>query len=481
MLETAGATRANRLTLAAVVLIAVIGALLRFHNLGGESLWLDEAGSWEQAKDGIVDLFKRTAQKNYPPLHNLILFLVIKLFGDSEWNLRLPSAIFGVLNIVALYWLATLTFGRTAGLLGAALLALSPFHIKYSQEARMYSLLALAATLYAATCFDYLRAPSLLRAACVTLTGLVLVYSHPYGALDWIGIVIGFAIFALPFTSLPPRTILVWVAANIIVAVGFAPWALILAHRAQAIAAEGFWIPAPTPDFIFRNLLDVVSLRFVVGGRLLAGVILIGVVLGVIGRPRRDVAVFCFWIVAPITVGILASILSTPIFISRYAIGSLPPLLLLSAFGWTKHAKDWRGAILSTAVVAIAALPLRQYANVKEDWRGVASFLNEREQATDCVLVVPHYVARPLNYYRRKSSCQWGATKLADLPGAFGFSGAAEMPASVLFVIFATVHLRTVSGSTVAGFIDELLRRGWREADHVDFGSIRVVTFSHQS
>jgi hypothetical protein len=111
----------------------------------------------------------------------------------------------------------------------------------------------------------------------------------------------------------------------------------------------------------------------------------------------------------------------------------------------------------------------------------VASFLNEREQATDCVLVVPHYVARPLNYYRRKSSCQWRATKLADLPGAFGFSGAAEMPASVLFVIFATVYLRSVPGSTVAGFIDELLRRGWREADHVDFGSIRVVTFSHQS
>lgn len=54
-----------------------------------------------------------------------------------------------------------MTVGRMAGFVGAVLLALSPFHIFYSQEARMYSLLALAATLYAATCFYYLRAPSI--------------------------------------------------------------------------------------------------------------------------------------------------------------------------------------------------------------------------------------------------------------------------------------------------------------------------------
>ena len=85
--------------------MVVIGALLRFHNLGGESLWVDEAVSWTQAKDSLADLIKQTAPDNYPSLHNLALFAVIKLFGDSEWNLRLPSAIFGVANIVALYWL----------------------------------------------------------------------------------------------------------------------------------------------------------------------------------------------------------------------------------------------------------------------------------------------------------------------------------------------------------------------------------------
>ena len=464
MLETTETNTGHRATLTAVVLIVVIAALLRFHNLGGQSVWLDEAVSWHQSKDSLVELIRRTAEDNYPPLHNLTLFMAIKLLGDSEWSLRLPSVIFAVANIIALYWLATMTLGRTAGLIGAVLLALSPFHLTYSQEARMYSLLALAATLYAATCFDYLRAPSLLRGAWVSLTGLMLLYSHPYGTFNWIAIATGIIIFALPFASLPLVTILVWLASNVVAAVGFAPWALILAHRAQAFAAAGTWIPAPTPAIVSSSLLALV------GGGLLAGVILVGVILGVLGQLRRDVAVFCVWIVAPVSVGIVGSMLSTPFFITRYAIGSLPPLLLLSAFGWTKYAKGWWGAILLTAIVAIAASQSLHYGNVKPDWRGVASFLNEREKTTDCVLVVPDYLAIPLNYYRRKSSCQWGATKLTDLP--------AEVPASVLFVIFAPQD-PNVAASTRAAFIDELLARGWREADRADFIDSQVVTFSH--
>ena len=133
------------------------------------------------------------------------------------------------------------------------------------------------------------------------------------------------------------------------------------------------------------------------------GVILIGAVLGVVGELRRDVALLCAWIVLPVAIGIGASILWRPIFLSRYVIGSHPPLLLLAAFGWTKYAKDWRGTILCTgfvAVITIASLSLLRrppYANPKDDWRGVASFLDKREQPIDCVLFVPAYEALSLN------------------------------------------------------------------------------------
>src|SRR5271165_6592175 len=106
----------------ALLSIVVIGTWLRFRNLSA-SIWLDEAESWRQSKGSLADLISATAEDNYPPLHNLILFAFMKLSGtDTEWVLRMPSALLGVGNIVAIYWLGALIGGRMAGVLAAAIL-----------------------------------------------------------------------------------------------------------------------------------------------------------------------------------------------------------------------------------------------------------------------------------------------------------------------------------------------------------------------
>ena len=74
-----------------------------------------------------------------------------------------------------------MTVGRTVGLIGAVLLAPSPFHLRYSAGSADVFAAGARRDFYAATCFHYLRAPSLPRGAWVSLAGLALVYSHPYG------------------------------------------------------------------------------------------------------------------------------------------------------------------------------------------------------------------------------------------------------------------------------------------------------------
>jgi mannosyltransferase len=467
---TEATKRIHWATFAPIAVVFILGAWLRFHNLGSESLWLDEAVSWTQAKDGLAALIQRTAEDNYPPLNNLALFVAIKFLGTSEWSVRLPSAIFGLANIGIVYWLGTMTVGRKAALIGTVLLALSPFHVVYSQEARMYSLLSLATTLYAASCLYYIRSPSILRSIWISLSGLVLVYSHPYGELDWLVIALAFAAFFLLPVWSSHRTILVWVASNTIVAVGFTPWGLILAEHAQTIHSGGFWIPPLTTAFIGKEL------GALGGGRLFFGITFIGAVLGVIGEQRRDVVFLCAWVVIPVVVGIIVSILWQPMFLARYVIGSHPPLLLLSGFGWTKYAKDWRSGIFSTAVVAaiaLASLPfLRRpmYAYPKDDWRSVASFLDTRLQTTGCVLVVPTYEAISLGYYKRHLFCELGAMKIGDLP--------VTMPASAFFGVFSLHSEEPGELSRVVDFTDELRRRGWRELYRTDFQGIRVVSYT---
>ena len=142
---------ATRYALLAIVLVA---SALRLPTLGTQSLWFDEAATWSQVEGTLGDLFIRTSADNYPPLYNILAWLAVQVLGDAEWVLRLPAALLAVANVPLLYLLGRRIAGPSAGLLAAALLALSAYHVWYSQEARMYSLLAFAATAYAWAAFD---------------------------------------------------------------------------------------------------------------------------------------------------------------------------------------------------------------------------------------------------------------------------------------------------------------------------------------
>jgi mannosyltransferase len=237
----------------------VLASFLRLRALGHDSLWLDEAVSWSQSRYDLWHLIETTASDNYPPLHNLVLFAMIHAFGDSEVVLRLPSAIFGVANVAAIYWLGIILNDRPAGLLAALLLAVSAFHIWYSQEARMYALLALSATLFVATSVRYIQLPTPYNTIGSAAAGLALLYSHPYGALTWVCI----AVAVLAIILVAPEGIHAsgsqWLIVQGLGAAAFLPWAFILLQRAKLVADTGFWLPEPSWTFVVRELSSLIS------------------------------------------------------------------------------------------------------------------------------------------------------------------------------------------------------------------------------
>ena len=126
-----------------IFLIIILGFLLRFYNLAKESLWIDEIyGSILPAKQSIAYLLNPNV--NIPVnTYQIILHYWMQIFGQSEFSIRFPALIFGVLSIFMIYKLGKVLFNQEIGLLSALILAISPFHIHYSQEARPYSLLML--------------------------------------------------------------------------------------------------------------------------------------------------------------------------------------------------------------------------------------------------------------------------------------------------------------------------------------------------
>jgi len=137
--------RASRIPAETWILLAAtaVGAVLRFATLGTQSYWFDEAQAAHELHMGFGAMLSSwsTSEPN-PPLYFVLAWPWAKLFGTSEVGLRSLSALLGTAMIPISYRCAEQMISRRAAALVAAFVAVSPFMIWYSQEAREYMLLA---------------------------------------------------------------------------------------------------------------------------------------------------------------------------------------------------------------------------------------------------------------------------------------------------------------------------------------------------
>lgn len=126
--------------------IVILALFLRVYKLGV----IPPSISWDEAANGynawtIANFGKDEYGKVFPfffksfgddkhPVHIYITAVFVKLLGLSEFSTRLPSAIFGVFNVILLYYLAKVLFAKKEiGLIAALLLAISPYNIHFSR------------------------------------------------------------------------------------------------------------------------------------------------------------------------------------------------------------------------------------------------------------------------------------------------------------------------------------------------------------
>ena len=130
-----------------VVAVTALGGFLRVYQIGGQGLWLDEAFSvrlgWQPVGE-ILGWLVRIDQ--HPPLDHLLLHFWMGL-GDDPATVRALSALCGTLTIPLVYLLGRRLADDRAGFLAALILAVSPFHVRFAQETRMYTLLTLNVSL----------------------------------------------------------------------------------------------------------------------------------------------------------------------------------------------------------------------------------------------------------------------------------------------------------------------------------------------
>ncbi|QDT97532.1 hypothetical protein V144x_30070 [Gimesia aquarii] len=135
-----------------LLLVVMMGAAGRVYGLGDLSLWFDECFCWKMSTFPLSEQWQRASQDNHPPLFYFILKVWTLGLGSSPATVRLLSVMFGLSTILGTFFLvreieadvfkSTRVDPRVMkpALLAAALVALSPFQIEWSQTIRMYAL-----------------------------------------------------------------------------------------------------------------------------------------------------------------------------------------------------------------------------------------------------------------------------------------------------------------------------------------------------
>lgn len=222
----------------AVVLVA--GAILRLRGLGAHGLWTDELVSfWAASAESVADLAHRVSEcMATPPLSFVAERASLTVLGRSEWSLRLPSVLAGILAIAVVFLAGRRMLGGEAALVAATVLATQPFHIGFSTDARPYAIAGLAALLSTWAWSEMAERPRRAWIVLHVLTSAALLYTQFVFAPLLVAQVAAYLLGRRRgmAQALRPKVVLADLAATIVLCLPLLPQILGVAGRASSLA-----------------------------------------------------------------------------------------------------------------------------------------------------------------------------------------------------------------------------------------------------
>lgn len=369
--------------------LLLLAAALRLFRLDLQPLWWDEGFSLYFATERPARLLELTALDIHPPLYYLLLQGWLALTGIGAVQARLLSVLLSLLSIPSAALVARHLGGPRLAWTAAFLLTLSPFHIYYAQEVRMYGLMTLLALL--ATWFLLERRWWLFGATMAL--GLYTQYYFAFFAA---------ALLLVGLRRFPSARRQV-VAAGAGAGVAFLPWLLYAGPRLVSYVDRKIVIESDTPmtplEFLPRHLvawgmghLPAGWEALGWGALLLLGLAIIGL-RRLPGDGRRDLGL----LIGVPTAGIFVVGLFLPFIdprIERQLLMVLPFLLVLVAAGLDRLWHRARAGALAAAVgvILVAALSLAAFYTVPrypgEDYRPLLTRLRAEQAPGDGWLAI---------------------------------------------------------------------------------------------
>jgi mannosyltransferase len=447
--------------------LVLVAAVLRFATITSQSYWLDESQAVHELRLPFgAMLHAWSATEWNPPLYLLIAWPWARVLGTGEFALRSLSALLGVAVVPLLYLGGRELISSRAGLVAAALAAVNPFLIWYSQEAREYMLLMALCAASLWCCARAWREPTgraLLWWAVVSALALLTQY--------FAGFLIAAEGLALVCRA-RSRASVVALASMAVVLAPFIPHVVPrLQNKALFITMQplSLRLRQVPVTFGFNTLAQSSGVRYgLLGAALLAAVLIVLLLVGAESAQLRG---------AGVAAGLAAFVLLAPLALALVghddylARGLMPgwlPLALVIGAACTAPRARAGGVVLAVALAAtflwaqfkIQADPAFQ----RKDWRAIAAALGRPAGPRAIVAYDGQFATGPLSIYL--PGVAWAGPGAAPVPsgpvaireldvvGAAGDTLARRLPGIRL------IGSRTVDGYEVVRL---LLRPAWSE------------------
>lgn len=331
-----------------VLPLLALGGGLRLYHFDRTSLWFDEGATIFFAKQSWVRVLGlQGAYDFHPPLYYSLVKAVTIILPPQHAG-RLLSVALGTLTIALVYTLTVRLLGRQAAVFAALTLAISPPHLWFSQEARMYapSVLLVGLSYLAIVAFTQASSPAArwglaaLYAVSVALA-LYFVYSSLYGLLPQL-LIFAYLLAGRDWAA-RLRRLLPLFAGGLLALLAYLPWLPQIISSVNYVGNRSGML-GPTPERVQETLLALVGPGNVgmVGGSYYLGLwgtqpawraamilcIMPLMVFGLIGAIKRSA------LATIVTLALLVGTIVATILVSLYSPGYAARTILAASLGW---------------------------------------------------------------------------------------------------------------------------------------------------
>lgn len=346
--------RLNWTNIAVVFMPTLLALALRVRGLSDKPLWLDEVITQKRALLPLPELIANSFLNKHLPTY----FVLLRSFDApiiNEAMLRLPSVVFGCVAVVLVALIATEIRSPRAGLVAGTLMALSPFEVQFSQEARPYTLLSCLVLLSVWGLVRIAKQSEInsppgrqrgVRAAWIAYTaGTIAALNVLLVAAFWLlASNLSMAVIIMRAGAMRTKMIRHWIVVQIIIVLAWLPGLIAIALAAGEDPLRGHrWIPPST----WQHVWSVLSAVYLFRASNITTFEFLPTLVPWFGAVVVSLAMFGTWQLkaetkllgiiglAAITMPVAMLVISLfqPFWIPRYLIWSTGPLFVLAGLG----------------------------------------------------------------------------------------------------------------------------------------------------